>query len=174
VFACACDAPFVGAAAVAHVFGRLGDADVAIVEEAGRPCPLFAVYRPSVAARIERLMAQGRLRPIYLLDEVPSVRVDAEDLRAAGPGPALARQLQHGEATTRRSPRRGRRSASSSSTSRGSARAWRPPTSRAARWAKRWPTPRRAVRASCRRSSPIPRRAPSRRTSARVSAVGGS
>jgi molybdopterin-guanine dinucleotide biosynthesis protein A len=85
VFACACDAPFVGGAAVAHVFGRLGGADVAIVEEAGRPCPLFAVYRPSVAARIERLIAERRLRPVYLLDEAPSVRVDAEDLRAFDP-----------------------------------------------------------------------------------------
>jgi molybdopterin-guanine dinucleotide biosynthesis protein A len=85
VFACACDAPFVGAAAIAHVFDRLGAADVAIVEEAGRPCPLFAVYRPSVAARIERLISEGRLRPVYLLDEAPSVRIDAEELRAADP-----------------------------------------------------------------------------------------
>src|SRR5262245_9512321 len=85
VFACACDAPFVSVPAVDFVFARLASEDVAIVVEDGRPCPLFAVYRPSLAPRIERLISEGRLRPIFLLDEVPSVRVDAEELRAVDP-----------------------------------------------------------------------------------------
>jgi molybdenum cofactor guanylyltransferase len=85
VFATACDAPFVEPAVVGLLFARLGDADVAIVVEDGRPCPLCAVYRTSLAPRAERLVADGRLRPVFLLDEVPSVRIDAEELRAVDP-----------------------------------------------------------------------------------------
>ena len=81
VFASGCDAPFVGRTAIKYLFDRLDGADIAIVEESGRPCPLFAVYRTSLAPRIDRLLAAGRLRPVFLLDEVPSVRIDAEELR---------------------------------------------------------------------------------------------
>ncbi|MCE9634614.1 MAG: molybdenum cofactor guanylyltransferase [Planctomycetes bacterium] len=81
--AVACDSPFLHEAAIDFVFARLGDAEVAIVVEDGRPCPLFAVYRTSLAPRIDRMLAEGRLRPVFLLDEVPHVRIDAEELRAA-------------------------------------------------------------------------------------------
>src|SRR6185503_12220976 len=47
VFATACDAPFVARAVVDLLFERLGAADVAIVVEGDRPCPLCAVYRTS-------------------------------------------------------------------------------------------------------------------------------
>jgi molybdopterin-guanine dinucleotide biosynthesis protein A len=86
VFATGCDSPFLRAEAIDLVFSRLGTADVAMVVEEGRPCPLFAVYRTSVAAAIEGLLAEGRLRPVFLLDLVPSVRIDAEELRAVDPG----------------------------------------------------------------------------------------
>ena len=85
MLAVACDAPFVEAAAAELVFARLGDADIAMVVEGGRPCPLFAVYRTSLAPRIDRLLAAGRLRPVFLLDEAPSVRINAEELRLVDP-----------------------------------------------------------------------------------------
>jgi molybdopterin-guanine dinucleotide biosynthesis protein A len=85
VFATACDAPFVTRAVIDHLFARLGGADVAIVFEDGRACPLCAVYRTSVAPRVERLLRENRLRPVFLLDEIPWVRVDAAELRTVDP-----------------------------------------------------------------------------------------
>jgi molybdopterin-guanine dinucleotide biosynthesis protein A/molybdopterin converting factor small subunit len=85
VFATACDAPFISRAVIDHLFARLGDADVAIVFEDGRACPLCAVFRPRVAPRVERLLRENRLRPVFLLDEVPWVRVESEELRALDP-----------------------------------------------------------------------------------------
>jgi molybdopterin-guanine dinucleotide biosynthesis protein A len=81
VFATSCDAPFVSVPLIALLFERLGDREVAVADAEGFTHPLCAVYRTRLAERVERLVAAKRLRPIYLFDEVPNVRVGEAELR---------------------------------------------------------------------------------------------
>ena len=92
-FATACDAPFVSAAVVTLLFDRLGSADVAVAEAEGFTHPLCAVYRCSVAEAAAALVAAGRLRPVYLYERVPTVRVPEDALRAVDPDLSALRNL---------------------------------------------------------------------------------
>jgi len=85
VFATSCDAPFLSVPLIALLFERLGVRDVAVAEADGYTHPLCAVYRTKLAARIERLVTAKRLRPVYLFDEVPNVRVGEAELRNVDP-----------------------------------------------------------------------------------------
>ncbi len=85
VFATACDAPFLRAEVVELLFESLGDHDVAVAEAEGYLHPLCAVYRPRVAPILAALLAAGRRRPVFLYDEVPTVRVSEADLRRVDP-----------------------------------------------------------------------------------------
>ena len=85
VFATSCDAPFLSIPLIALLFERLGARDVAVAESEGFTHPLCAVYRTRLAERVERLVAAKRLRPVYLLDEAPNVRVGEAELRAVDP-----------------------------------------------------------------------------------------
>jgi molybdopterin-guanine dinucleotide biosynthesis protein A len=84
-FVTACDAPFVGAAVIDLLFDRLGTNSIAVAEAEGFAHPLCAVYRTSVAAEVGRLIAAGRLRPAFLFDVVPTVKVTEPELRAVDP-----------------------------------------------------------------------------------------
>jgi molybdopterin-guanine dinucleotide biosynthesis protein A len=84
-FVTSCDAPHLRPAVARLLFDRLGEAAVAFAEAEGRVQPLCSVYRTSVAADVEALLGAGRLRPVFLADEVPVVRVPEGDLRAADP-----------------------------------------------------------------------------------------
>ncbi len=84
-FATSCDAPFVSAAVIDLLFARVTDHDVAVAESGGFTHPLSAVYRPHVVPALERLLAAGRLRPVFLYDEVATARVDEHALRAVDP-----------------------------------------------------------------------------------------
>jgi molybdopterin-guanine dinucleotide biosynthesis protein A len=83
VFATACDAPFVSPRVIDVLFSRLGACDVAVAETDGFTHPLCAVYRTKLAASVERLVAEGRLRPVFLYDTAPTVRVPETELRTA-------------------------------------------------------------------------------------------
>ena len=48
----------------------LGDHDIAVMEIDGFPHPLSAVYRRSTLPHVEALLAEGRLRPVFLFDAV--------------------------------------------------------------------------------------------------------
>ena len=85
VYASGCDVPFLSPAFVTRLFDRLGDHDVAVAETDGFAHPLAAVYRPRVRPVMERLLEARRRRPIFLFEEVPTVRVTADDLRAVDP-----------------------------------------------------------------------------------------
>ncbi len=84
-FASACDVPFLSDAFVRLMFDALGDADVAIPEAEGRLHPLGAVYRRTVLPHVRALLAQDRLRPVFLLERVTHVKVPEEMLRAVDP-----------------------------------------------------------------------------------------
>jgi molybdopterin-guanine dinucleotide biosynthesis protein A len=82
VYASACDVPYLKRAVVDLLFERLGANAVAVAEAEGYTHPLAAVYRTSVRPEVERLLAEGRLRPVHLYDLVPTVRVGEAELRA--------------------------------------------------------------------------------------------
>ena len=84
-FVTSCDAPLLRREVPDLLFASLGSADVAVAEAEGYTHPLCAVYRPRVRGHVGRLLAAGRLRPIFLYDEVPTVRVPESALRAVDP-----------------------------------------------------------------------------------------
>lgn len=85
VYASGCDVPFLAPAFVECLFAALGRNDVAVAETDGFTHPLAAVYRVGVWPVMERLLAAGRRRPVFLFEEVPTVRVTAAELREADP-----------------------------------------------------------------------------------------
>jgi molybdopterin-guanine dinucleotide biosynthesis protein A len=108
LFATSCDVPFLSPAVVDLLFARLGAADVAMPEADGRAQPLAAVYRRRALPAVERLLAEGRTRPVFLLDAVPSVRVPEEEIRRVDPDLATLANLNtpdlYEDALRRRGP----------------------------------------------------------------------
>lgn len=87
VYASSCDVPFLDPAFARAVDAALGAWDVAIPFIEGRHNPLAAVYRRStVAPAIADLLAQDRLRPVFLLERLSHVEITAETLEAVDPG----------------------------------------------------------------------------------------
>lgn len=85
LYATACDVPFLASALVELLFARLGEADIAVAEAEGRLHPLAAVYRRRVLPHVRELLAAERLRPVFLFERVPTVRVAEAELRAVDP-----------------------------------------------------------------------------------------
>ena len=85
VYATACDVPFLHREVVDLLFGALGDAHAAVVEADGFVHPLAAVYRKEVASVARDLLAEGRPRPFFLFERVPTVRVGSDALRRVDP-----------------------------------------------------------------------------------------
>jgi molybdopterin-guanine dinucleotide biosynthesis protein A len=84
-YASSCDVPFLTPAFVRGMLDALGSADVAIAEAGGRLHPLAAVYRRTVLPHVEALLVEDRLRPVFLLERVPHVRVPESTLRGWDP-----------------------------------------------------------------------------------------
>jgi molybdopterin-guanine dinucleotide biosynthesis protein A len=77
------DVPLLHPAFVRHVLGTLdGDADVALPHVGGYPQPLAAAYRTGLRERVERLLAEDRMRPAFLFEQSKVRRVDEAALRA--------------------------------------------------------------------------------------------
>jgi molybdopterin-guanine dinucleotide biosynthesis protein A len=98
VFASGCDVPFLAPAFVECLFEALGENEIAVAETDGFTHPLAAVYRAGVLPVMEKLLAEGRRRPVFLFDEVPTVRVGEAALRAADPTLASLDNLNTPEA----------------------------------------------------------------------------
>jgi molybdenum cofactor guanylyltransferase len=81
-----CDVPFLSEAFVRRMFDLLGHHDVAMPEADGHFQPLASVVRrDAVRGPAAALLAEGRLRPVYLLERVAHVVVPAERLRDVDP-----------------------------------------------------------------------------------------
>ncbi len=102
-----CDTPLLRAAFVQRLVERMGqppaphatgqslrdDAplrsvpvwDAVVARTEGYFHPLAAVYRTSLVPHVERLLAEDRLRPVHLLEQVQTRVVDAEELRDVDP-----------------------------------------------------------------------------------------
>ncbi|MGH3614947.1 MAG: NTP transferase domain-containing protein [Pseudonocardia sp.] len=87
-FVCSTDLPFLHPAFVRRVLRELSpDLDVVLPVARGFPQPLAAAYRTSLATRVVELIAQGRMRPAMLFDQVRVHRMNDGALLA---DPALA------------------------------------------------------------------------------------
>jgi molybdopterin-guanine dinucleotide biosynthesis protein A len=80
-----CDVPFLRPAFVRRLIELLGDFAICVPEIGGYRHPLAAVYRIEVAAVAARLLAESRLRPTFLFDEMPTRFVQPEELADVDP-----------------------------------------------------------------------------------------
>ena len=80
-----CDVPLLVPAFVVRMIDLLGDHDIAVMEIDGFTHPLSAVYRRTTLPRIESLLAEDRLRPVFLFDAVRTRRVKPEEMTSADP-----------------------------------------------------------------------------------------
>ena len=88
-----CDVPLLVPAFVARMFELLGDHDIAVMEIDGFPHPLSAVYRHNTLPQVESLLAQDKLRPVFLFDAVRTRRVLPEEMMSADPELRTLRNL---------------------------------------------------------------------------------
>jgi molybdopterin-guanine dinucleotide biosynthesis protein A len=84
-YASSCDVPFLKPAFVRHLIDLLGDKQICVPHVGPYHHPLAAVYRLEVAAAVERLLAEDRLRPIFLFELVPTRIVGAAELADVDP-----------------------------------------------------------------------------------------
>ncbi|MBD3674208.1 MAG: molybdenum cofactor guanylyltransferase [Planctomycetaceae bacterium] len=80
-----CDAPLLNSEFIASVIDQLGDHDLAVVKEGKFYHPLAGVYRVSLSERVASLLAEDRLRPLFLIEESNSREIDIEELRDVDP-----------------------------------------------------------------------------------------
>jgi molybdopterin-guanine dinucleotide biosynthesis protein A len=80
-FASSCDVPFLQPAFVRRMIELLGDHRICVPYVNGFHHPLAAVYRVEVAESVQRLLAEDRLRPVFLFDMEPTRVVSADELR---------------------------------------------------------------------------------------------
>lgn len=86
VYLSSCDVPLLSPAFVTAMFDELGDHDVAVPELDDRVHPLAGVFRRvPVLAAARALLAAGRLRPVFLLETLPYVKVGPDRLRLVDP-----------------------------------------------------------------------------------------
>ena len=88
-----CDVPLLVPDFVERMIDLLGDHDIAVMEIDGFPHPLSAVYRRTTLPHVESLLAQDRLRPVYLFDAVRTRRVHTMDMMSVDPQLRTLRNL---------------------------------------------------------------------------------
>jgi molybdopterin-guanine dinucleotide biosynthesis protein A len=77
-----CDVPLLVPGFVRQMIELADGYDVAVMEIDGFTHPLSAVYRRATLPRVERLLADNRLRPVFLFDAVKTRRVHADEMTA--------------------------------------------------------------------------------------------
>jgi molybdenum cofactor guanylyltransferase len=92
-YATSCDVPLLVPGFVTRMIELLGDHDIAVVEVGGFAHPLSAVYRRTTLPHIESLLAQNKLRPVFLFDALPTRRVQAEEMVPVDPQLRTLRNL---------------------------------------------------------------------------------
>ncbi len=80
-----CDVPFLQPAFVRRLIALLGDHVICVPDIGGYRHPLAAVYRLAVAPVAARMLAENRLRPAFLFEEVPTRIVQPDELAEADP-----------------------------------------------------------------------------------------
>jgi molybdopterin-guanine dinucleotide biosynthesis protein A len=77
-----CDVPLLEPGFVRQILGFARGYDIAVVEIDGFAHPLSAVYRRTVLPYIEELLANDRLRPIFLFEAVRTRRLRPDEITA--------------------------------------------------------------------------------------------
>ncbi|MFL5340668.1 MAG: molybdenum cofactor guanylyltransferase [Gemmataceae bacterium] len=80
-----CDVPFLKSAFVRRLIDLLGDHSICVPHVGDFHHPLAAVYRVDVLPIVTRLLAENRLRPVFLFDAVPTRVVTAAELADVDP-----------------------------------------------------------------------------------------
>lgn len=80
-----CDVPFLRPAFVRRLIDLLGEHAICVPRVGDFHHPLAAVYRVEVADAVARLLAEDRLRPFFLFQEVPTRVVEAAELADVDP-----------------------------------------------------------------------------------------
>jgi len=88
-----CDVPLLVPAFVERMIELLGEHDIAVMEVDGFPHPLSAVYRRDTLPQVEALLAQDRLRPVFLFDAVRTRRVQTAEMISVDPQLQTLRNL---------------------------------------------------------------------------------
>src|ERR1700679_3126289 len=88
-----CDVPLLVPGFVERMLELLGDHDIAVMAIDGFPHPLSAVYRRSTLPHVEALLAEDRLRPVFLFERVRTRRVQPSEMISADPELLTLRNL---------------------------------------------------------------------------------
>ncbi len=84
-FVTSCDVPLLVPAFVRRMTELLASHQIAVPFDEKYHHALAAVYRTSVLPTIKSLLAADRMRPVFLFDEVDTIRVPVEDLGTVDP-----------------------------------------------------------------------------------------
>jgi len=88
-----CDVPLLMPAFARRMLELAEGYDIAVMEIDGFPHPLSAVYRRDTLSQVEALLAQDRLRPVFLFDAVRTRRVTPAEMTAVDPDLRTLRNL---------------------------------------------------------------------------------
>lgn len=92
-----CDVPLLRPEFVAEMIRRLGRHELAVPREGDFYHPLAGVYCTSLAERVHQLVADQRLRPLFLIQTSDAVEVSVEELRTVDPQLHSLRNLNRPE-----------------------------------------------------------------------------
>lgn len=84
-FVTSCDSVFLNPELIRYCLSQIVEHDVAVPYWDGRFQPLHAAYRRSVLPHLERQLATGELRPVYLFDKVRTRRIEEREIREYDP-----------------------------------------------------------------------------------------
>jgi molybdenum cofactor guanylyltransferase len=88
-----CDVPLLEPAFVSRMIDLAAGYDIAVMEIDGFAHPLSAVYRRSALPHVEALLAEERLRPVFLFDLVRTRRIRPSEMSAVDPELLTLRNL---------------------------------------------------------------------------------
>jgi molybdenum cofactor guanylyltransferase len=88
-----CDVPLLVPGFVSRMIELVADHDIAVMEIDGFPHPLSAVYRRTTLPHVESLLAQDKLRPVFLFDAVRTRRVQPTEMMSVDPDLRTLRNL---------------------------------------------------------------------------------
>jgi molybdopterin-guanine dinucleotide biosynthesis protein A len=94
-FATSCDVPLLVPAFVERMVELLDEFDAVVPVEEEFHHPLAAVYRRSVVTVVERLLNEDRLRPVFLFEEVNTLKVNVAELECVDPELTSLMNLNH-------------------------------------------------------------------------------
>ena len=88
-----CDVPLLVPAFAQRMLELAEGYDIVVMDIDGFPHPLSAVYRRDTLSQVEALLAQDRLRPVFLFDAVRTRRVTPAEMTAVDPDLRTLRNL---------------------------------------------------------------------------------